>query len=437
MSAASYLSAHGVEAAVAKAVASVCTRRPEDPIGDIGKQLIALSEKQAPPAYIGYVGCFTNVGCADPFEGSLGGVPHDRTQIGQGIRTLQISTSGALTLGGVIAAASSLSNPSYLCLTPAAAPKHLYAVCEMDEKTASVAAFAISGASAKLIGEPQLTKGGYPCMVNQAVSPVTGEAYALVCNYGGGSVTAFTINADGSLTEHQIVAHEGASVDKSRQESPHCHHVAVRGQYAYVVDLGIDAVITYKLHAEGPSGPLLTKVSRYDVTPAGYGPRSLSLHPTNEALAALSLEMAAKVRLVKLLPDGGVETVCEVDLNPPEWPKDGEVLGKYNHGKWASDVVWGKSGKFLYAASRLINNLCVFAFDETTSSLTLVQRIPSGGATPRNLCLSPDGTLLLCCNQHGHNIVSFAVESATGQLRAVDKVEVPLAACVKMFAASV
>ena len=50
MSAASYLSAHGVEAAVAKAVASVCTRRPEDPIGDIGKQLIALSEKQAPPA---------------------------------------------------------------------------------------------------------------------------------------------------------------------------------------------------------------------------------------------------------------------------------------------------------------------------------------------------------------------------------------------------
>ena len=42
--------------------------------------------------------------------------------------------------------------------------------------------------------------------------------------------------------------------------------------------------------------------------------------------------------------------------------------------------------------------------------------VSSGGATPRNLCLSPDGTLLLCCNQHGHNIVSFAVESATGQL---------------------
>ena len=106
-----------------------------------------------------------------------------------------------------------------------------------------------------------------------------------------------------------------------------------------------------------------------------------------------------------------------------------------NGGLWASDVAWGADGRFLYAAARLHNSLSVFALDATSARLSLVQRIACGGATPRCLCLAPDGSLLLVCNMHGHNVCSFAIDAATGELRAVDVATVPLASCLKMHAA--
>ena len=221
------------------------------------------------------------------------------------------------------------------------------------------------------------------------------------------------------------------------QESPHVHSSAIRDGYVYVADLGTDAVYSYSLNAaattETPARPLLSLASRLDVTPSGSGPRSLALHPS-APLAVVTLEMAAKLLLVRLEGDGRLNPLQYMELNPEGWPSasgDGSSpFAAFNNGKWASDVVWGRDGRFLYAASRLIDSIVCFALKD--ERLSFVQRIPAGGKTPRQLCISPDGTLLLACLQHGHCVSSFAVDTATGFLRAVDSARVPLPSCIVM-----
>ena len=52
----------------------------------------------------------------------------------------------------------------------------------------------------------------------------------------------------------------------------------------------------------------------------------------------------------------------------------------------------------------------------TAAALTLVDYTPCGGATPRNIALSPSGRLLFSANQNADRISIFARDAATGRL---------------------
>ena len=217
MSAPSYLAAHGVESAIARAIASVVSSRPEDPIAAVAHLL--LEERPAAPAFVAYCGCYTLPGCADPWEKLQGGVPHDRSIVGDGIRRLLITATGAITVGEVVA---QLPNPSYICLAGGERPTTMYAVSEVDDEsiTATACAFKLpttAGTAASPLGRSLPTKGGWPCHVASTVTP-TGESLVLVSNYGGGSLALFSVAPDGGLGELvQLVEHTGSSTDKVRQ----------------------------------------------------------------------------------------------------------------------------------------------------------------------------------------------------------------------------
>ena len=54
------------------------------------------------------------------------------------------------------------------------------------------------------------------------------------------------------------------------------------------------------------------------------------------------------------------------------------------------------------------------------TAVSFVQRVSSGGRTPRHITLSPDGRALLAANQDSANIVVFARDAATGRLEATE-----------------
>jgi 6-phosphogluconolactonase len=58
----------------------------------------------------------------------------------------------------------------------------------------------------------------------------------------------------------------------------------------------------------------------------------------------------------------------------------------------------------------------VFAIDEATGRLTLVQHEPTQGKTPRGFGIDPTGRFLLAGNQRSDTLVVFRIDEKTGRL---------------------
>ena len=70
-------------------------------------------------------------------------------------------------------------------------------------------------------------------------------------------------------------------------------------------------------------------------------------------------------------------------------------------------------------------------FDAASGKLTALGHTPTGGKSPRNFSLSPDGRWLLAANQNSDTLRSFRVDAATGLLTATThEASVPQAVCV-------
>jgi len=318
--------------------------------------------------------------------------------------------------------AATCRNPSFLALHPAGT--HLYAVAEIGElggeQTGGVAAFARDSKSGKLtLLNEQQSGGSGPChlVVDEKGSCV------LVANYGGGSVSALPLEADGRLKKAgTTIQHQGKSVDPARQEGPHAHsiNVAPGNRFALAADLGLDQVLIYRLDKDrgllSPHKPPFTAVA------GGAGPRHFAFHPTgrfgyviNEmanTITAFSWDgregQLAETQTVTTLPSdfGGTSYTAEVQVHP--------------------------SGKFVYGSNRGHDSLAVFAVDPTSGKLTSLGQTATGGKTPRNFGIDPTGGWLLAANQDSNTITVFKIDQAKGTLTATgDPVAVPMPVCVK------
>ena len=92
------------------------------------------------------------------------------------------------------------------------------------------------------------------------------------------------------------------------------------------------------------------------------------------------------------------------------------------------------NGKFLYASNRGHDSLAVFAIDQKTGKLTLVEHVPSGGKTPRFFNFDPTGKWILCSNHGSDNTVVFRVDENTGKLTQTGQpISVPYPFCQQFF----
>ena len=113
--------------------------------------------------------------------------------------------------------AAEVKNASFLAVHPD--KTHLYSVSEISDlngkRTGGVSGFAIDPASGKLtrINE-QPSEGAGPCHL---VVDKSGKT-VLVANYGGGSVAALPVDAEGRLSPAaSAIQHQGKSVNPARQ----------------------------------------------------------------------------------------------------------------------------------------------------------------------------------------------------------------------------
>jgi 6-phosphogluconolactonase len=172
--------------------------------------------------------------------------------------------------------AKAVTNPSYLSVSKD--NKFIYAVAEAP-KNSAVAAFGFNGLTAELTFlNKEATASDGPCFV------LSDGKNAFSANYGGGSISVFGIEENGSLTPlKQLLKHTGKSIDPlKRQEKAHAHQVQFTPDHKYVTctDLGEDQIYIYNYHP-GSKDQVLTLKSVFK-THAGTGPRHLTFSPNGK-----------------------------------------------------------------------------------------------------------------------------------------------------------
>jgi 6-phosphogluconolactonase len=323
--------------------------------------------------------------------------------------------TGALTKPEFLLEANA---PAFFTIHPDG--KHLY-TCNSGSSGA-VSAYEIEPHTGHLtLLNKELTGGGDTSYVSL---DKTGH-YALAANYSSGNIAVFALKPDGGIgARTAFVQHTGSSINPERQTHPYAHSIIVdpSNRFALVADLGVDKIFVYRFDEKDgslkPNDPPFVNIK------PGSGPRHVKFHPNGRWVYVIS-EIAStvtafnwdsekgaltEIQSVSALPDDfkGTSTCAEIEVHP--------------------------NGAFLYASNRGHDSLALFAIDEKSGKLFLIENVPSGGKTPRNFAFDPTGKWIVCTNHGSDNAVVFRVDEKSGRLTQTGSpVSVPYPFCERFL----
>ena len=304
-----------------------------------------------------------------------------------------------------------VANPSYLVISPN--EKFVYSVGENPG----------DGGFDKETGEMELLNSQH----TQGSSPayITLDAKGnnvITANYGGGSISQFNVNADGTLSPlTNLFTFEGKGTDSTRQQQPHLHSVRYSpdGLFLFAADLGTDKIYRYKsIHSvfEGQPALLETDTAVFN-TPDGTGPRHFDFHP-NGLYFYLIGELSGQVIVY--------------DYNMGDLIQKQTILADSVGARGSADIHVSPNGRFLYASNRLKNDgIAIFAIDAQDGTLTKVG-YQETAKHPRNFAITPNGKFLLVAGRDDNVIQVFTIDKETGLLNNTHKdIGIDKPVCIK------
>ncbi|MBS1800989.1 MAG: lactonase family protein [Acidobacteria bacterium] len=313
--------------------------------------------------------------------------------------------------------AAETPRPSFLAVTPMREGRRmLYAVNAVKSPDATVTAFQLDGRTGALTQKAKVSSAGAgPCYISV---DSTGKA-AFVANYWGATIASYSIKPDGTLSNpvdtfnyrEPKFGHKGPVPVRQDQPHPHSVFISPDDRFLIVNDLGNDALSVYSIDPSTakltPSTPLLTS------TRAGSGPRHIAFHPNGRWIYLINELDSTLDRFLWTTTHGGsspkgllVNASTTVSTLAP-----GFLAAKNT----ASEVMISPDGNFLYASNRGEDTLVVFAIGDD-GALKEVQRISSGGRTPRHFTFDPTFQWVLCGNQDSASVTVFRRDQGTGKL---------------------
>jgi 6-phosphogluconolactonase (cycloisomerase 2 family) len=322
---------------------------------------------------------------------------------GEGITLLRRDpASGDLARLGVVARTPS---PSFLTQHPTLPV--LYAANELESGAVTAFTVAADGSLTELGSRP--TGGRQPCHV-----AVTADGrHLLAANYTSGSVSVHPLDLGGRPGERSdLLDLDGEGPDPERQQGPHAHMVAPdpSSSGVLIVDLGSDRV--WRARLDAVSGRL-TDLAPAIVTAPGTGPRHLLRSPDGALL--VTGELAADLTWYRPSASGELERRGGVPATT--------VAGR----DFPSELTSGPDGRFVYVANRGPNTVSVFAW--TRDAAELIAEVPTGGDWPRHMALANDH--LYVANERSHTVTVFRINPDTGIPQAQgDPVGEPSPTCV-------
>ena len=316
--------------------------------------------------------------------------------------------------------------PAYFAFAPPInGQRRLYVANEAPDNTATATSYLADPATGALreINHVTATAPG-PAYISV---DATGQS-AFVADYAGSAVASYRILPNGALSQpverlnykdprfgyRTPTAANGRN--PVRQDAPHPHstHLSPDNPFLLLSDLGSDELSVMALD---PATPRLGPPALFSNDRPGSGPRHIAFHPNGRWVYSINeidstidrfLWTTTSSRthpqgLLVLAAGGPVKTIA------PNFPSAKNT---------AAEIAVAPDGRFLYASNRGENSLVVFTIAPADGALTLLERIPCGGKTPRQFTLSPDSEArwLLCGNQDSASVTVFRRDPASGQL---------------------
>ena len=319
-----------------------------------------------------------------------------------------------------LAEATDTDDPTFLSVTRDGS--RIYANSEVAAGTVSAYSFDRAASSLARINK-HTTLGNGP--VHNTIT--RDGTKLLVVNYGdkaaGGpdkAVAVFGIGADGALTPAlDSASQSGHGPDPRRQDRSHPHSVneTIAGNVAIVANLGTDHLVSYRIGEDGK----LTLFSDF-VLAGGSGPRHLAMHPSGRFVFVAN-ELDATV--VSLALDSQTGRLDLIDTKP------GAPGG---HQNFPGDVVLSPDGRFLYLSNRSHDsNIGVFAVNEDSGKLGILEHTPCGGSWPRNIALTPSAEHLFVANEKSNRVAILSRDAASGKLTDTGKsIQIGTPKCVRI-----
>ena len=255
-------------------------------------------------------------------------------------------------------------------------------------------------------------EGAYACYI------CVNDDFALVANYGGGSVLSIPLEGPGTFDgPSQLIRHEGSGPDSTRQEGPHAHSIVLSPDktLALSADLGIDKVMVYKVENRGmlmPADPPFIQMA------PGAGPRHIAFHPDlntmyvinelNNSVGVFSFEGSQfrEAQTISTLPDD------------------------FDGTSYCADIHVHPSGNFLYGSNRGHDSIVVFAVD-ANGRLSPVQHFSTDVNWPRNFHITENGRYILIANERDDSIVVGEIDQETGMITDTgNRINVPAPVCI-------
>ena len=333
---------------------------------------------------------------------------------GRGIHIFEVNRqSGALQPLGITLSGTS---PSSLVIDRMG--KFLYSANETDRVDdsgqGSVSAYRIENDGSLTLLNTVPSGGAGPTYVS--IHP-SGD-FLLVANYFGGSVAVLPIAADGSLKKTSDVQVDEGTIGPTKavnapegsfafsgHDRTHAHMILSdpTGKFVIHVDLGLDKIFVWRFDAE--KGKLIANDPPSVSLPPGDGPRHFDIHPNGTWFYSIQEEGSTVVLFDFDATTGKLTERQTISTLPKE----------YKGSNFCSEILVSHDGKFLYAGNRLHDSIGIFAIGDD-GTLTHLDDEWTRGNYPRSFEFDPTGQFLYCCNQRADHVSIFRVNQQSGKL---------------------
>jgi 6-phosphogluconolactonase len=223
----------------------------------------------------------------------------------------------------------------------------------------------------------------------------------LISNYSSGTLATYPVDDKGNVVPpyrlHRLTD------DPNQPSHAHMALATPENRFVYVTDLGQDSILLFRIN-ENLDG--LTRVNGFPASQPGSGPRHLDFHPELPILYVIN-ELNATVDVFERDPDTGqLDFLQNVAITTHQ---EGQGSGAAIH--------LHPSGAFLYTSNRGdYDEITCFRVDPANGQLQLEATYPSGGDTPRDFAISPDGKFLVVANQDSETMRVYRIDPKSGVL---------------------